>query len=522
MRLRRLALVLALLFAVVSVSLAQGTPEPRFGGTLNVGLHIPFPTLDWQSTVGHPLPHAMILVYEGLFAFGSDFDAVPELVDTYEVSDDGRAWTFRLRQGVRFHDGSELHSDDVVASLERWARIGPKGSALAGLERYEIVDDYTVTMHFVEPMGRSLLLALGSDENKAVIMPKEVAEASPTAGTLSAVIGTGPYRFVEYRDDQYLKLARFDDYTARTDAPNYQGGRKVAYLDEIIFWIVPEDATRVAGLEAGDFDVIADVPDSEYERLAAAPDLDPVKNGPGLLAYMMFNHKRGPTSHIEIRQAIQAAIDTDELIAAAVSNPEFSVSNPSFFPPESAYNTDVRSELYNQGDPERARAILADFGYAGEEIVIQVIATNPLQNRLAVVFVEQMQRAGMNVVIQSYDLATWVAKRRDPDALNIYTSAGYWIDPSLWQAEFSGTFPSPEVGFQSEATDRIFAALARESDFAARYELGRQLQTEFYDQVATINLGYIYRMVAKNAAVVDPEGNLALGNLTLHNVWLNR
>jgi peptide/nickel transport system substrate-binding protein len=520
MRLRRLAAVL--IFTVVSASLAQGALDPKTGGTLNVGLHLPFPTLDWQSTVGHPLPHAMILVYEGLFAFGSDFDAVPELVDTYEVSSDGRAWTFRLRQGVRFHDGTELGSNDVVASLERWTRIGPKGSALAGVERYEIVDDYTVTLHFGEPVGRSLLLSLGSDENKAVIMPEEIAEASQTAGVLTAVIGTGPYRFVEYRDDQYLKLVRFDEYSARSDAPNYQGGRKVAHLDEIIFWIVPEDSTRVAGLEAGDFDVITDVPDSEYVRLAAAPTLDPVKNGPGLLAYMMFNHKRGPTSNIEIRRAIQAAIDTDELSAAAVSNPEFTISNPSFFPPESAYNTDVRSELYNQGDPERARAILADFGYAGEEVVIQVIATNPLQNRLAVVFVEQMQRAGLNAVIQSYDLATWVAKRRDPDALNIYTSAGYWIDPSLWQAEFSGTFPSPEVGFQSEATDRIFAALARESEFDARYELGRQLQMEFYDQVATINLGFIYRMVAKNSSVIDTEGNLALGNLTLHNVWLNR
>lgn len=514
--------VVLIALAIASITLAQGALEPRTGGTLNVGLHLPFPTLDWQSTVGHPLPHAMVLVYEGLFAFGSDFDAVPELVDTYEASSDGRAWTFRLRQGVRFHDGTELHADDVVASLERWARIGPKGAALEDVDRYEIVDDYTVTLHFNEAVGRSLLLALGSDENKAVIMPKEVAESSTTAGELSAVVGTGPYRFGEYREDQYLRLERFDDYVARDDAPNYQGGRKVAYLDEIVFWIVPEASTRVAGLESGEFDVITDVPDSEFIRLAEAPELEPIKNGPGLLLYMMFNHKAGITSHIEIRRAIQAAIDTDELSAAAVSNPEFTVSNPSFFPPESAYNTDIRSELYNQGDPERARALLTDFGYDGEEVVIQVIATNPVQNRLAVVFVEQMRRAGLNAVIQSYDLATWVAKRRDPDALNIYTSAGYWIDPSLWQPEFSGTFPSPEVGFQSDATDRIFAALARESEFEARFALGSELQAEFYDQVATINLGYIYRMVAKTTSVMDPQGNLALGNLTLHNVWLSR
>lgn len=508
--------------ALVSSALAQETLAPRMGGTLNVGLHLPFPTLDWQSTVGHPLPHAMVHVYEGLFAFGSDFDAVPELTDTYEVSSDGRAWTFRLRQGVRFHDGTDLRSDDVVASLERWARIGPKGSALEDLDRYEIVDDYTVTLHFREPVGRFLLLALGSDENKAVIMPKEVAEASPNAGVLTAVVGTGPYRFADYREDQYLRLVRFEDYVPRDDAPNYQGGAKAQYVDEIVFWIVPEASTRVAGLESGEFDVITEVPDSEFARLTGAPGLEPVKNGPGLLLYMMFNHKSGITSNIEIRRAIQAAIDTDEISAAVVSNAEFATSDPSFFPPESAYNSDVRSELYNQGDSERAREILAEFGYAGDEVVIQVIATDAVQNRIAVVFVEQMRRAGLNAVVQSYDLATWVAKRRDPAALNIYTSAGYWIDPSLWQAEFSGTFPSPEVGFQSDATDRIFAALARESEFGARFDLAGELQAEFYDQVATINLGYIYRMVARSDSVIDPEGNLALGNLTLHNVWLNR
>ena len=79
-------------------------------------------------------------------------------------------------------------------------------------------------------------------------------------------------RFVEYREDQFLRLARFDDYVSRTDAPNYQGGAKTAYLDEIIFWIVPESTTRIAGLESGDYDIITEVPDTEYKRLSASSD----------------------------------------------------------------------------------------------------------------------------------------------------------------------------------------------------------------------------------------------------------
>ena len=310
-------LVRFLLIALLAFG-AWGSAQ-QSGGTLNVGLHIPFPTLDWQSTVGHPLPHAMVNVFEGLFAFGKDFDAVPELAESFEVNEDGTEWTFHLRQGVLFHNGDELKADDVVASLERWAAVGPKGAALKDLDRFEIVDDYTVKMVFNVTVGRFLLLALGSDENKAVIMPAEVAAASPNAGELSEIVGTGPYQFVEYREDQFLRLRRFDDYVSRSDAPNYQGGAKTAYLDEIIFWIVPEQSTRVAGLESGEYDVITEVPDSDFRRLQDIPGIDPVKNGPGLLMYMMFNHQQGITSDLNIRKAIQAIIDTDEISAAAVS-----------------------------------------------------------------------------------------------------------------------------------------------------------------------------------------------------------
>ena len=90
----------------------------------------------------------------------------------------------------------------------------------------------------------------------------------------------------------------------------------------------------------------------------------------------------------------------------------------------------------------------------------------------------------------------------------------------MWHAEFNGTFPSPEVGFISEQTEQIFAKLSSATDFDTRKALGEELQRAFYDQVAMINLGYVYRLVAKRTNVVDPENNLALGNITLHGVWL--
>jgi peptide/nickel transport system substrate-binding protein len=236
----------------------------------------------------------------------------------------------------------------------------------------------------------------------------------------------------------------------------------------------------------------------------------------------MFNHKKGPTANIDIRRAIQAATDPNELIASVVSNRDFGLVNPSFFPPESPYSNAERAEIYGRADLDRAREFLKKAGYANEEIKLQVITTNAVYVRLLTAVAEQLKRAGMNAVVVRLDRATWQAKRRDGDYLNIYNSGGYWFDPSLYEPEFNGTFPSKDVAFHSPEVEKVFEGLARETTFEKRYALAKDLQRLFYDQVATLNLGYIYRLIARRDRVVDPEGNLALGNLTLHGVWINR
>ena len=518
-------LCLGVLFGLSPVGthgVAAAAEIPKPGGTLNVGLHIELLHNDWQATVAHPFPHVMGHVFEGLTAFGKNFDPVPELAESIDPGSGGKLWTFKLRKGVLFHNGKEMGAADVQASLERWRRVGPKGTIFKNLDRFEIADKYTLRMHFKEPIGRSLLLALGSDENKAIIMPKEIAEASPEATKLSEVIGTGPYRFVENKPDQFIRLKRFDRYVPRTDPPNYQSGKKLTYMNEIIFWIVPESSTRVAGLETGEYDIITDIPDTEYTRFKGIRGVVPVKNGPGLLVYMMFNHKKGPTSNLYIRKAIQTALDAREITAAATSNADFRVVDPSFFPPESPYNNKAAAELYGHGDVTKAKEYLAKAGYKGEEIKLQVISTNAAFVRVLVAAAEQMKRAGMNAVVVPLDRATWQAKRRDGDYLNIYNSGGYWFDPALYEPEFNGTFPSKEVAFYSKETEEVFEKIARETEFKKRYALAQELQRLFYEKVATVNMGYIYRLIAKRDYVMDPEGNLALGNLTMHNVWLNK
>ena len=168
-----------------------------------------------------------------------------------------------------------------------------------------------------------------------------------------------------------------------------------------------------------------------------------------------------------------------------------------------------------------AREYLAASSYDGEKVIVQTIASSASHVRTGLSIAEQLQSVGINAEMVQYDVQTWVAKRRDPNELNIYTSGGYWIDPSLYHPEFNGTFPSTEVGYYHDETEEVFRGLAAETDFDKRYALGEALQCEFYNKVATINLGYQYRLFARRDTVRDPEGYLALGNPTLHHVWLD-
>jgi len=517
LRIIRSVILLGLLvFAVCSPLQAV---EPKRGGTLNVGLHIPFPTLDWQSTVGHPLPHGFHLVFEGLFGWGKDFTPQPELAEWWKVSNDKKTWTFGLRKGVLFHNGKEMTAEDVKASLERWKRIAPKGPMLKDLEEIKIQDKYTVELRFNSPIGRFLFLILGADENKAVIMPKEIAEASTQSGVLTEVVGTGPYQFVEYKEEQYLRLKRFDNYVPRTDAPNYQTGKKVPYFDEIIFWIVPEASTRVAGLETGEYDVITEVPSVEYQRLKEEKGIEPVIINPPVLIYMMFNHKKGLMADINMRRAIQALVDVDKVVQSVVGDPAFGSVNPSLFSPGGAYETHVCADLYDQGNIEKAKEFLKKANYNGEPVRFLVLREDTTNTRACIAVAQQMSEAGMNVQLLIYDLATWVAKRSDPNEWDIYISQGYWQDPSLFHAEFNGKFCG---WFITPETEEVFRKLREEVDFNKRYELGEELQRLFYEKVATVNLGYVHRLRAYRTWVKDPEGNIGLGNLTLNNVWLDR
>ena len=234
---RRLAcgvFALALALAIVSAAPLAAQEPPKTGGVFKAAMIGEPPTLDLHTTTAVIVQHITWHIYETLYTYDRNYNAIPLLVESHTVTDKGRTYTFKLRRGVKFHNGKEMTSADVVASLTRWGRLATPGKQFwKNVEGLEAKDPYTVAMYLKDTSG-ALLMGLARPNNGAVIYPKEIVDAAGD-NQVKEFIGTGPYRFVEHKPDRHVKLARFKDYAARTDAPDGFGGKRTAYLDEILF-----------------------------------------------------------------------------------------------------------------------------------------------------------------------------------------------------------------------------------------------------------------------------------------------
>ena len=218
-----LAFAAALVLALVSAAAAQDTP--RMGGVLKVASIGEPPTLDIPMSTATLVYEIMWHVNESLFTYDKGFNPVPLLAESHAVTDKGLRHTITLRKGVKFHNGKEMTSADVVPSLRRWGRVASIGRSLwKYVESVDAKDPYTVVISLKQP---SASLIYGLSEPHAAIYPKESIEAAGE-GQLKEFIGTGPYRFVEHRPDRHIKLARFKDYSARAEPPSGFGGKRTA------------------------------------------------------------------------------------------------------------------------------------------------------------------------------------------------------------------------------------------------------------------------------------------------------
>jgi peptide/nickel transport system substrate-binding protein len=478
---------------------AAGAPdkqaaEPRKGGTLKVAIIGEAPAFDPTFTTATITQNISWHMFEQLFSRNEKQEPVPQLIEKHDASSDGKSWTFTLRRGVPFHNDKEMTSADVVASLKRWMSMAGRGKFIAKrLETVDPKDKYTVSMTFKEPTG---ILPTFLAQRDVIIIPEDIANAAPKdklAGK-EQLVGTGPFRFLEHQPDRYLRLGRWDKYAALDKPPDGPAGKRVAYLDEILFIPVPEDSVRADGVGTGEYHFGETLQPDQYDTVKANPSVTPLITKPNYWYTPHFNKKEGLFTDVRLRQAVLASISMEPVMKAGWGRPDFYRLGPEIAAPETAWYNDEGKDVYDKPDPDKARALLKEAGYDGTPVRWMSTKEYFYNYNMSLPFKQAMEQVGFKVDLQVTDWATLVKRRSDSKEYDVFVTGHPSYDHPALQVYLEASWPGWWV---SDEKDRIVNGILSEIDPQKQNALIRQLQATQWQEVPCIKCGEGFRLSSR-------------------------
>jgi peptide/nickel transport system substrate-binding protein len=468
--------------------LRQEAGEGTRGGTLRVAIIGEPPTLDQHQTTAEITAIISYCMYEGLFTYDSGYQPVPELLESYEISEDGMTWTMKLRSGVPFHDGSILTSDDAIASVQRWGQISGVGkNLLAATESINPIDDTTFEWKLTKPYG-TLAVALAHNTQGCVIFQKSFLDQHSLDPIQEGYVGTGPYKLVDRQIDAYLRFERFEEYSGSTGPVDGYAGMKHAWADVIEFIPVPDEAARVAGLQAGDYHVVMDVGNDQYPILSDFPGVVAEIRRPTNWDVFFLNWQSPLFSNLALREAVQAAFDFEPMLLNGRGSQEFLRLDPGLMMQESPWYTDAGIDRYNMKNPDLAKAKMEEAGYDGTPIRWMTTQEYSYMYGEAIVGAQQLEEVGFTVDLQVMDWATVVQRRAVPEEWDIFgTGHGFVPDPS--QISYVGQMNIYPGWWNSEESLGLSSELLSAADFETRKPIWDQIQSNAYTEIPALKLG---------------------------------
>jgi peptide/nickel transport system substrate-binding protein len=515
-----------LLASVAAVALS-GTARadkfqcPKTGGDITYGLEANVASLDMQANGAASTRDIAMNTYETLVTRDENMKPLLQLAQSVEASPDAKVYTFKLRDGVHFHNGKLFTSADARASFERYARVGIDRSILTPVDHYDTPDasTFVVTLKDSRP---GFIEAVSSITVPIIIIPEENKDAPPQQ---LPSVGTGPWQLDQYVADSYVKLKRFPGYTpdTRYDDITGFGGYKVACLDTVTFRMVPEPGARVAGLQTGELQGVEDVPTTAQKRIAADKNIRLLKVENFWLNVVYGNWSAPPTGNLKFREAVLAALDFDEIMEAA-SDGDFK-RNPSFQWPGTNYYTEVGKELLDQHNPEKAKQLLKESGYNGEKVVLLTNKDYPSLYNTALVTSQQMKAIGINTELLVLDWPTALQKAMKPTPDWNFFFTGWITYVAVGGVQTLRPMADPTAVYfpPGGKTDpefmKAFEGVANGPTLEARQAAFVQAQKIALDEVMVVPLGVMPKVQAVRANV---EHLVPFYNPRMYNVWLNK
>ncbi len=478
--------------------------QPAIGAKATTLIHVPqanLTSLDPVWTTAVVTRNFAHMVFETLYGRDENLNPMPQMVEGHQVSDGGKRWTMRLRDGLLFHDGSKVLARDCVASLKRWMVRDPIGQTIAErLDALEAPDDRTLVWRLSKPFA-SLPYALAKTQPSPVIMPERLALTDPYK-QIPEVIGSGPFRFVadEFVTGSRAVMARFERYSPRPEPVSYAAGGYRVLVDRVVWQIIPDPATAANALASGEVDwVDAPLPDLLPMLRRQAGVTVGVLDNYGTFGALRPNHLHGATANPGVRRAMLAAIDPVEVMTAVMGEDRELYRAPVgyFLPGTPSANEAGMEAVRKRPNTEAIKAMLKAAGYAGERVVLMHPTDQTFYNAMSLVVAQSLQRVGINLDDQAMDWGTVVQRRTSKEPLEkggwSLFPAGYpaaeYRDP-LNATNIRGNGAGAWFGWpEDKAIEAMRSTWMDSTDEAERKRLDADIQRRAFETVPFIPLG---------------------------------
>jgi peptide/nickel transport system substrate-binding protein len=420
---------LAVLGLGFSFGAARAAPFkcPHVGGDFVFGQEANVNSLDQMTSTAISTRNIAMNIFETLMTRDDNNHPILELAREMVEAPDHLSYTFKLRPGIHFHNGKPLTSADVAASFERYKKISLGRGNLANVDHWETPDDETFTLRMSHAQP-TFIEALSSFSIPIVIVPAEAKDDPPQQ---LRTIGTGPWQLVQFTPGSFVKLKRYDNYQPNStfETRTGFGGYKQACFDTVTFRIVTEPGARVAGLRTGELQGVEDVPSKSAPDLKADAKVTLLPLLNWWIQIALPNTSVPPTDNLDVRRAIQAALDMDEIMDAA-SDGNYRLNIGFQYPNQPDY-TDAGKETYNLHDPALAKKLLVSGGYKGEKVILLTNQDYAPMYNSALVMQQQLQAVGINAELKVVDWPTSINMALKPDTGWNFFFTGWGTQPAL-------------------------------------------------------------------------------------------
>ncbi|MDB5415375.1 MAG: transporter substrate-binding protein [Rubritepida sp.] len=407
------------LFAAGAAALASpAMAQPAGSRVLKFVPQSDLTVIDPVVTTAYVTRNHSLLIYDQLYGYDESLSPTPQMVEGHTLEEDGKRWTFRLREGLRFHDGTPVRGIDCIASIKRWAARDSLGQAMmARLAEMTAPDDRTFVIRLNRPYGPMLDTLAKIGPSALFIMPARIADAVDPFTAIREVVGSGPFR---WKEDERVVGARavyerFAGYRPRESGQiAWSGGPKIAHFDRVEWTVMPDPGTKAAALRNGEIDWWENPPNDLLPLLRRSREIVTKKGNPlGTVGSGIFNCLQPPFDKPAIRRAVLGAMSqADFMTAAAGTEPGSWREGVGIFTQGTPLASDAGMEIITRPrDIERSKRELREAGYNGERVVLMGATDQPELMALGEVANDLLVKLGMNVDYQVADWGTVVQRR---------------------------------------------------------------------------------------------------------------